>query len=145
MNKLCQLPHLDTPLASRKKNHFHSCFWNCPDGLLLISNHLCHLLSAPSDARSVRVVTNGTHLRISWSEPASPNGVVTYNIVLMERDRLTSDVITITSETMVTEFKLVVNYAVKPYSEYTVSVVSQTSAGMGDPVMSSFQTPEGGK
>ena len=63
----------------------------------------------------------------------------------MERDLLTSDVITVTPETMVTELELAVNYAVKPYSEYTVSVVSQTGAGMGDPAMFSFQTPEEGK
>ena len=69
---------------------------------------------------------------------------MTYNVAVMESDLLTSDVNTIASETMVTELELAVSYAVGPYSMYTITVTSQTSAGMGDPATFSFQTPEEG-
>jgi hypothetical protein len=89
-------------------------------------------------------MSNDTHIIISWSEPANPNGIVTYSVVVMERDQLTNEINTIASETMVTELGLIVDYIVEPYSEYTLNVTSETSAGMGDPTLFSFQTPEEG-
>lgn len=104
-----------------------------------------YFLSAPSAVQNLTASSNETHILISWSEPASPNGKVTYSIVVMERDLLTNTIMTVAEEAMVTELELVVNYAVEPYSEYTVSVRSQTGAGMGDPAVFLFQTPEEGK
>ena len=90
-------------------------------------------------------MSNGSHILISWSEPANPNGNVTYSIVVMERDLLTNETSTVASETMVTGLELVVDYAVEPFSEYSVNVTSETGAGMGDPALFSFQTPEEGE
>lgn len=104
----------------------------------------CHFLSAPSAAQNLEASFNETHILISWNEPASPNGNVTYSIVVMERDLLTNTNMTVAEETMVTELGLTVNYTVEPYFEYTVTVKSQTGAGMGDPAMFTFQTPEEG-
>ena len=69
---------------------------------------------------------------------------MTYNVSVMERDLLSNDTSTIASVTTVTELELAVRYTVEPYSMYTVTVTSQTSAGMGDPATFSFQTPEEG-
>ena len=102
-------------------------------------------LSAPSAAQNVTASPNDTHILISWSEPASPNGVVTYSVEVVERDLLTNDNFTVATENMVTGLELAVNYTEEPYSEYTIVVTSQTGAGMGDPVSVSFQTPEEGK
>ena len=69
---------------------------------------------------------------------------MTYDVVVTEMDLLTTDTSTRVSETMVTELELAVSYIVKPYSEYTVNVTSQTGAGMGDTTTFSFQTDEEG-
>ena len=100
--------------------------------------------SAPNAVQNLSGSSNGTHILISWSAPANPNGIVTYSVVVMERDLLTNDTNSIASETMVTELQLVVNFTVKPYSEYTVNVTPQTSAGMGDSTIFPFQSPEEG-
>ena len=82
-----------------------------------------------------------------WAAPAYPNGVVNYTVEVQERSLLDdASVAATTIESVVTaELELIVEYVVEPYSEYTVSVTSQTSAGMGVAVNDSFQTPEGGK
>ena len=70
---------------------------------------------------------------------------MTYSVVVMERDLLTNETSTVALETMVNGLGLVVDYTVEPYSEYTVNVTSQTGAGMGNPALFSFQTPEEGE
>ena len=79
--------------------------------------------------------------------PVSPNGVVNYTVIVSERDLLSDSSAppTIIKEEVITELELLVDYMVKPYHEYFVSVTSQTSAGMGETVMESFVTPEDGK
>ena len=82
-----------------------------------------------------------------WAAPAYPNGVVNFTIEVQERSLLDDTSIPATTiESVVTaELELIVEYVVEPYSEYTVSVTSQTSAGMGVAVNDSFQTPEEGE
>ena len=113
---------------------------------LILQVYITYLdfVSAPSAAQNLNASFNTTHILISWSEPANPNGIVTYNISVTETDLLTTNTSTIVSEAMVTELELAVSYVVKPYSEYTVSVTSQTGAGMGDTTTFSFQTDEEG-
>lgn len=90
---------------------------------------------------------NDTHIFITWAAPTNPNGVVNYTVEVQERNLLDDNSVpamTVISE-VTTDLMLIVSYMLEPYSEYTVSVTSQTSAGMGVAVNDSFQTPEEGK
>ena len=103
--------------------------------------------AAPSPAQNLTLDNNDTHIFITWAAPAYPNGVVNYTVEVQERSLLyNTGVPATTIESVVTaELELIVEYMVEPYSEYTVSVTSQTSAGVGVAVNDSFQTPEEGK
>lgn len=71
-----------------------------------------------------------------------------YTVTVQERDLLLNDTnatVTVVASEVTTELELLVNFMVKAYHEYSVSVTSQTSAGMGEAIMDSFSTPEGGK
>ena len=102
------------------------------------------ILPAPSAVRNLTASPNDTRVLISWREPDTPNGMVTYSVEVMERNLLTNENITIANEGVVTELELSVNYTVEPYSEYTVTVTSRTRAGEGEPATFLFQTPEEG-
>ena len=88
---------------------------------------------------------NGTHITIiTWEAPEFPNGLVSYTVVIQERDLLT-DTASIIVMDVVVDLMLIVNYPVEVYSEYTINVTSQTSAGEGETETMMFQTPEEGK
>lgn len=79
-----------------------------------------------------------------WGAPASPNGLVNYTIVVQEIDLLTRE-ITLIDDLTVSEEGLVLEYQVRPYSMYNVSVTSLTIAGEGEVMMASFTTEEAGE
>ena len=79
-----------------------------------------------------------------WGAPASPNGLVNYTIVVQEIDLLTRE-ITLIDDLTVSEEGLVLEYQVRPYSMYNVSVTSLTIAGEGEVMMASFMTEEAGE
>ena len=68
-----------------------------------------------------------------------PNGILNYSVLVEESDRLT-DVTGIVLMDEVTERLAVV--MAEAYSEYTISVTPQTSAGAGDTETVSISTPE---
>ena len=82
-------------------------------------------------------------VNISWSEPMSPNGVITsYEVTVAQTDSsidvvYTNDSLTVTSVTQ--------SVMVLPFTNYTVTVTASTSAGQGDPVMMVVLSPEAGK
>lgn len=98
---------------------------------------------APSSAQNLTLTNNATYITITWAPPTTPNGIVNYTVEVQERDLLSSDICSITMQET-SQLTLSVEYTVKPYSDYTVSVASQTSAGMAEAVTESFQTPEEG-
>jgi hypothetical protein len=88
---------------------------------------------------------NGTHITsITWEAPEFPRGEVNYIVVIQERDLLTDDT-SIVAMDVVIDLQLMVDYPVEVYSEYTINVTSQTSAGEGDTETIMFQTPEEGE
>ena len=104
--------------------------------------------AVPTPARNLTLEDyNDTHIFITWAAPANPNGIVNYTVEVQQRSLLNdSSIPVLTIESTVTsELELTVIYMMESYSEYTVSVTSQTGAGMGMAVSVSFQTPEGGK
>ena len=102
-----------------------------------------HIL-VPSSAQNVQTTRNNTHIMVTWSPPATPNGIVNYTVEIRETDLLTSQTTKELDAMVVTDLFYVLEYSVRPYSRYTVSVTSQTAAGMGETEMDSFDTPEEG-
>ena len=97
----------------------------------------------PSPVQNLTTSFNATHIIIKWEAPEFPRGLVNYTVVVQERDLL-SDATDIIAMDVVTELQLIVDYPVEVYSEYTINVTSQTSAGEGDTETTMFQTPEEG-
>ena len=82
------------------------------------------------------------NVTISWEAPSEPRGnIQRYNYRLVETDNVHNIVIDdntadLSVERIVTVF---------PYTNYTVTVVAFTSAGMGDSVMQVALSPEASK
>lgn len=68
-----------------------------------------------------------------------PNGILNYSVRVKERDLVTNEMKILLMDE-VTERLAVVLF--EPYSEYTVNVTPQTSAGMGNTEIMSISTPE---
>ena len=106
-----------------------------------------HVLSslAPSVPQNLTESFNNTHIIVMWDPPATPNGIVSYRIKIEERNLLSDESVVIYYVQNVTELELMVEYTVEAYSQYTVSVTSQTSAGIGETQTETIQTPEEGE
>ena len=82
-------------------------------------------------------------LNISWGEPVEPNGVITsYEVTVAQTDNssaivYTNDSLTVTNVTQ--------SVMVLPFTNYTVTVTASTSAGQGEEVVTSFESPEAGR
>ena len=87
---------------------------------------------------------NSTHLVVSWSPPAIPNGVVSYVIDVRRRDLFNGDSVLTVSGMVVRDLEYLVDDP-QAYSEYIINVTSQTSAGLGETQSVTLQTPEGGE
>ena len=101
--------------------------------------------AVPTPARNLTLDNNNTHIFITWAAPANPNGNVNYTVEVQERSLLNNAPATTIESIVTTDLELIVELELESYSEYTVNVTSQTSAGMGMAVSDSFETPEGGK
>ncbi len=78
-------------------------------------------------------------LQISWSEPLTPNGVITeYSYTVLGPSPATVSANTISTDVMVTASLL-------PASTYTVRVTASTSAGAGEASMVTITVPEASK
>ena len=102
-----------------------------------------HIL-VPSSAQNVWTINNITHIMVTWSPPTTPNGIVNYTVEIRETNLLTSQTTKEFQAMVVTDLFYVFEYSVRPYSRYTVSVTSQTAAGVGETEMDSLDTPEEG-
>ena len=82
-------------------------------------------------------------LNISWEEHVEPNGVITsYEVTVAQTDNssaivYTNDSLTVTSVTQ--------SVMVLPFTNYTVTVTASTSAGQGEEIVTSFESPEAGR
>ena len=112
----------------------HMC-WFCPHTYTYL---------VPSPVQNLTATSNGTHIVIAWLTPANPNGMLNYTVVVRETSLLTGEVTLVQSFTFDKE-GLALEYQVRPYSMYNVSVTSQTIAGRGDVVVTSFSTAEAGE
>ena len=83
------------------------------------------------------------NVTISWEAPLEPRGdIQRYNYRLVETDNAMNIVI---DNTNTTDLSVEHNVTVFPYTNYTVTVVAFTSAGMGDSVMEVALSPEASK
>ena len=105
---------------------------------------LLFIILVPSPVQNLTATSNATHIITMWVAPASPNGLVNYTIEIQEINLLTHE-ITMFETMTVSEEALILERQVRPYLMYNVSVTSQTSAGAGETVMTSFTTPEAGE
>ena len=82
-------------------------------------------------------------LNISWEERVELNRVITsYEVTVAQTDNsnaiiYTNDSLTVTSVTQ--------SVMVLPFTNYTVTVRASTSAGQGEKVITSFESPEAGR
>ena len=90
------------------------------------------------------MVLNESHIAVTWKTPASPNGIVTYIVTITEMDLLSTEIITL-FDNNTPELELIFEYAVRPYSEYSINVTSQTIAGLGETEQVMLQTSESGE
>ena len=82
------------------------------------------------------------NVTISWEAPLEPRGnIQRYNYRLVETDNAMNIVI----DDNTADLSVERNVTVTPYTNYTVTVVAFTSAGMGDSVMQVALSPEAGK
>ena len=82
------------------------------------------------------------NVTISWEAPSEPRGnIQTYNYRLVETDNAMNIVI----DDNTTDLSVEHNVTVFPYTNYTVTVVAFTSAGMGGSVIQVALSPEAGK
>ena len=83
------------------------------------------------------------NVTISWEAPSEPRGnIQRYSYRLVETDNAMNIAIEDTNTAVLSVER---NVTVFPYTNYTVTVVAFTSAGMGDSVMQVALSPEAGK
>ena len=83
------------------------------------------------------------NVTISWEAHLEPNGVILeYRYRLVKTDDTSNIII---QNTSTTNRSVVESVTVAPYTNYTVTVVAFTSAGMGESVMQVALSPEAGK
>ena len=79
---------------------------------------------------------------ISWSQPLYPNGEITsYNVTVYRTDDSTDVVY---SNDTLTATSVTPSVMVPAFTNYTVTVAASTSAGQGEAVSLTIQSPEAG-
>ena len=83
-------------------------------------------------------------INITWDQPVSRNGIVSYIISIVGMDLATQ--LTVLNQTVsaVSETQYSFGTAVEEYAVYVVTVTAVTGGGQGPTVETSFTTPEGG-
>ena len=109
--------------------------------------------SAPSQVRSLAAMfvysqTDFSNrvwaidIDISWSQPLYPNGEITsYNVTVYRTDNSTDVVY---SNDALTDTSVTPLVMVPAFTNYTVTVAASTSAGQGEAVSLTIQSPEAG-
>ena len=83
-------------------------------------------------------------INITWDEPQTPNGIVSYEVSITGVDLATQ--LNVLSETAVTnETQYSVEAALEVYALYVVMVTAMTGGGPAQTVVTNLTTPEGGK
>ena len=82
-------------------------------------------------------------MNIAWDKPANPNGVITsYKVTVQQTDSPSVTVYTNTTLTVTSVTPLVM---VLPFTDYTVTVAANTSAGQGESTSITVESPEAGR
>ena len=90
--------------------------------------------------KSIRTYT--VDLSITWSEPEYPNGVITlYTVTVTQADDSTVEVY---SDDSIETPNVTVSVMVVAFTDYTVTVAANTSAGQGDSTTDTVTSPEAG-
>ena len=103
------------------------------------------LFLVPSSVENLTATINMTHLLVMWCAPTTPNGLVNYTVEIEESDPSNLLPSTPTFETTLSEPDRFVEYPIRPYSCYDITVTSFTIAGSGKAVKNKLVTPEKGK
>ena len=83
-------------------------------------------------------------INITWDEPQTPNGIVSYELSITGVDLATQ--LSVLSETTVTnETQYSVETTLEVYAQYVVMVTAMTGGGQAQTVVTNLTTPEGGK
>ena len=83
-------------------------------------------------------------INITWDEPQTPNGIVSYELSITGVDLATQ--LSVLSETTVTnETQYSVETTLEVYAQYVVMVTAMTGGGPAQTVVTNLTTPEGGK
>ena len=93
----------------------------------------------------VELSSNDTNILATWTEPVSPNGILSYNysITCTSLLDLTSTVFIVEDLTTM-KTTIVVEFSVSFYSRYEITVTPFTGAGPGNVATASFVTDQGG-
>ena len=84
------------------------------------------------------------HINITWSAPLLPNGEITsYSVTVYRTDDSTEDVVYSNANLTATSVTPLV--MVSAFTDYTVTVAASTSAGQGETVSLTIQSPQAGK
>ena len=101
--------------------------------------------AAPTEVRNLLATApNFTLINITWDEPETPNGIVSYEVTVTGVDLATQlSVLNVTAATNETQYLL--GTTVEVYAQYVVMVTAITGGGRGTPVETNFNTSEGGE
>ena len=80
------------------------------------------------------------NIDISWSQPLYPNGEITSYSVTVYRTDDSTDVVY--SNDTLTDTSVTPSVMVPAFTDYTVTVAASTSAGQGEAVSLTIQSPE---
>ena len=81
-------------------------------------------------------------ISISWSQPLYPNGEITSYSVTVYRTDNSTDVVY--SNATLTDTSVTPSVMVPAFTDYTVTVAASTSAGQGEAVSLTLQSPQAG-
>ena len=79
---------------------------------------------------------------ITWDEPTYPNGVIKFYEITVSRTNDFTDIIY--TNTTLTATSVTPSVMVLPFTNYTVTVAANTSAGQGERVTTIIESPEAG-
>lgn len=106
--------------------------------------HCPFVFAVPSNLLMLTLAENTSHIIATWTRPASPNGVLMYNLTLMSTDLLTGGVTTLAGGVILAETMFTYSITLEFHRVYEVSVLPFTSAGAGNGLVESFNTGQGG-
>ena len=98
---------------------------------------------APTAVRNLTAIAPDLmQINITWDQPVSRNGIVSYIISIVGMDLATQ--ITVLNEISDAVIETQYSFDVEEYAVYVVMVTAMTGGGQGPTVETSFTTPEGG-